>query len=72
MVRFRTFSPRAGHWFDDNSLYRESQAGRITWTFGASAVPRKPNPFTFFMKFRGLKAHPRQTTKNDRLYYWGR
>jgi predicted phosphodiesterase len=44
MVRFRTFSPRAGHWFDDNSLYREGQAGRITWTFGAPATHRKPEP----------------------------
>ncbi len=46
MVRFRTFSPRAGHWFDDNSLYRESQAGRITWTFGAPVTHRQPNPFS--------------------------
>jgi predicted phosphodiesterase len=45
MVRFRSFSPRGGHWFDDNSLYRESREGRITWTFGVS-VPRKPNPFS--------------------------
>src|SRR5579871_573831 len=44
-LRFRSFSPRGGHWFDDNSLYRESQAGRITWTFGAS-VRRRPNPFS--------------------------
>jgi len=45
MVRIRSFSPKGGHWFDDNSLYRESREGRITWTFGI-AVPRKPNPFS--------------------------
>jgi len=49
MVRFRTFSPRAGHWFDDNSLYRESQAGRITWTFGAASARKKLNPFRPWM-----------------------
>jgi hypothetical protein len=46
LVRFRSFSPKGGHWFDDNSLYRESKEGRITWTFGASALPKKPNPFS--------------------------
>jgi predicted phosphodiesterase len=45
MVRFRSFSPKGGHWFDDNSFYRESREGRITWTFGVP-VPRKPNPFS--------------------------
>jgi predicted phosphodiesterase len=45
MVRFRSFSPKGGHWFDDNGLYRESREGRITWTFGVP-VPRKPNPFS--------------------------
>src|ERR1017187_1319251 len=37
LVRFRSFSPKGGHWFDDNSLYRESKEGRITWTFGVPA-----------------------------------
>ncbi|MGA2738364.1 MAG: metallophosphoesterase [Bryobacteraceae bacterium] len=45
MVRFRSFSPKGGHWYDNNSLYRESREGRITWTFGVP-VPRKPNPFS--------------------------
>lgn len=46
LVRFRSFSPRGGFWFDDNSLYRDSKEGRITWTFGTSAVSKKPNPFS--------------------------
>jgi hypothetical protein len=46
VVRFRSFSPRGGHWFDDNSLYRDSKEGRITWTFGVTANGRKPNPFS--------------------------
>jgi len=45
VVRFRSFSPRGGHWFDDNSLYRESKEGRIIWTF-AGPASRKPNPFS--------------------------
>ena len=44
-VRFRSFSPMGGLWFDDNSLYRESKEERITWTFGVTA-PKKPNPFS--------------------------
>lgn len=30
--RFRAFSPRAGHWHDDDSLYRESRGGRLSWS----------------------------------------
>jgi hypothetical protein len=45
-VRFRSFSPRGGHWFDDDGIYRNSQNGRITWTFGISPVVKKPNPFS--------------------------
>jgi 3',5'-cyclic AMP phosphodiesterase CpdA len=44
-VRFRSFSPQGGHWFDDNSLYREAKEGRVRWTFGI-ATSRKPNPFS--------------------------
>ena len=46
MVRLRSFSPRGGHWFDDNSLYRESREGRITWTFGVEKISKTPNPFS--------------------------
>ena len=46
VVRFRTFSPRAGHWYDDNSIYQDTKDGRCTWTFGTSVDPRKPNPFS--------------------------
>src|SRR5437870_4351293 len=45
VVRFRSFSPKGGHWFDDNSLYGESKEGRITWTFSGQ-VSKKPNPFS--------------------------
>src|ERR1019366_8138045 len=37
---------RLRHWCDDNSLYRESKEGRITWTFGVPAPFKKPNPFS--------------------------
>jgi hypothetical protein len=46
LVRFRSFSPKGGHWFDDNSLYRESKEGRVTWTFGVPAPLKKANPFS--------------------------
>ena len=45
-VRFRSFSPVGGHWFDDNSIYRESREGRVTWTFGPPPAARRPNPFS--------------------------
>ncbi len=45
MVRLRSFSPRGGHWFDDNSLYSESKNGRLTWKFH-HAAPAKPNPYS--------------------------
>jgi hypothetical protein len=45
VVRFRSFSPRGGHWFDDNGLYRDSKEGRITWSF-RPPVAKKPNPFS--------------------------
>jgi len=32
-LRFRSFSARSGHWFDDNSLYKESRDGHLTWMF---------------------------------------
>lgn len=45
LIRFRSFSPRGGHWFDDNSLYSESKNGRLTWKFH-HALPNKPNPYS--------------------------
>jgi predicted phosphodiesterase len=45
LVRFRSFSPKGGHWFDDNSLYSESKNGRLTWKFHY-AVSNKPNPYS--------------------------
>jgi predicted phosphodiesterase len=46
MVRFRSFSPEGGHWYDNDGLYRESRQGRVTWTFGTPPISRKPNPFS--------------------------
>ena len=46
LVRFRSFSPSGGHWFDDNSLYRNSREGRVTWTFGPVGPARNANPFS--------------------------
>ena len=45
-IRFRTYSPRAGHWYDDNSVYQGSRNGRTTWTFSTGVDSRKPNPFS--------------------------
>lgn len=52
-LRFRTFSPRSGSWFDDGSLYREAPQGRLKIRLDASTseefqpkkesvVPREP------------------------------
>jgi predicted MPP superfamily phosphohydrolase len=30
-VRFRSWSPRGGHWHDDNGLYRSVKNGRLNW-----------------------------------------
>ena len=45
-VRFRAFSPRGGHWHDDDSLYRGSRGGRLTWR-ADDTVTRPPlgNPY---------------------------
>jgi predicted phosphodiesterase len=46
-VRFRSFSPRSGRWYDDNSLYDGSAGGRRIWTFAPSRgePPSPANPF---------------------------
>ena len=44
-MRFRSFSVRGGHWFDDDSLYREAEGGRVRWKFHRK-VPADPNPFS--------------------------
>jgi len=44
VVRFRSFSPRGGFWFDDNGLYRDSKEGCLTWTFGVSSVSKRLKP----------------------------
>ncbi len=46
-VRLRGFSPKGGHWFDDDGLYRESRGGRMHWivpprrAVGAAASSRR-------------------------------
>ncbi len=45
MVRIRSFSPRGGHWFDDDGLYRESKGGKVIWTW-RTPTSRKPNPYS--------------------------
>jgi hypothetical protein len=45
-LRFRSFSVRSGNWFDDNSLYKDSQDGRLTWRFPrAVRPPLNGNPY---------------------------
>lgn len=67
-LRFRAWSPRGGHWHDDDSLYRESRQGRLTWLIrqpqSPAAVanpydPWTPNPDHFVGRiglFRRLEA----------------
>jgi predicted phosphodiesterase len=38
-VRFRAWSARGGHWHDDDSLYRESRQGRLTWIVQYPTLP---------------------------------
>ena len=45
-VRVRTWSPRGGHWHDDDSLYASSRQGRVSWrVFRPSAQLGGANPF---------------------------
>jgi predicted phosphodiesterase len=45
-VRFRAWSSRGGHWHDDDSLYRESRQGRLTWIMRQPALLRRgTNPY---------------------------
>lgn len=44
-VRTRAFSPRGGHWHDDDSLYRDSRGGRLAWRSAARPVVLGDNPF---------------------------
>ena len=46
MLRFRSFSPRGKHWFDDDGLYRESKAGRLRWKFRGAGKPAETNPYS--------------------------
>ncbi len=47
-VRLRSFSPKGGHWHDDNSLYQDSANGRVSWAVDRPLNRPKagaPNPF---------------------------
>jgi hypothetical protein len=37
-VRFRGWSPRGGHWHDDNGLYQEVKTGRLKWKLAPLAM----------------------------------
>ena len=52
-IRFRTFSPRGGHWFDDNSLYRESANRLLSACQVDDAEPAHPE--------KDVHSHPRPT-----------
>nr|HNI24655.1 metallophosphoesterase [Plasticicumulans sp.] len=42
-LRLRGWSSR-GHWFDDNSLYRDTRDGRLVWWGGAASPPPPLHP----------------------------
>ncbi len=45
-LRFRGFSPRGGHWFDDDSLYKDSRGGRLAWQIATPVQPAAgENPY---------------------------
>lgn len=45
-VRFLAFSPRAGHWHNDGSLYRNAPEGRFSWRLAPAPVADKgTNPY---------------------------
>jgi WD40 repeat protein/3',5'-cyclic AMP phosphodiesterase CpdA len=44
-LRFRRWSPRGGHWYDDNSLYSKARNGQLMWNAsGAAPAPRAHAP----------------------------
>lgn len=46
-LRFRAFSPGNGHWHDDDSLYKGSRNGRLSWTVDKPVPPKSlfSNPY---------------------------
>jgi predicted MPP superfamily phosphohydrolase len=45
-VRLRSFSPRGGHWYDDDGLYRDSRQGRLSLYIEQPDVAEvRTNPF---------------------------
>ncbi|EAU68302.1 metallophosphoesterase [Stigmatella aurantiaca] len=47
-LRFRSWSKR-GHWHGDDSLYKNSKGGRLTWRIQASPPPLPPAPPRLFV-----------------------
>ncbi len=46
-LRFRSWSPRGGHWYDEDGIYRESRGGRLSCIIQReeTPTPRRENPF---------------------------
>lgn len=64
-LRFRAWSARGGHWYDDDSLYRETKQGRLTWVIEQAPVfARAENPYSPWhadpLRFVGRKQLLRQ------------
>src|SRR5262249_21263616 len=65
-LRFRAWSPRGGHWHDDDSLYRDSQQGRLTWYMRSPVLLRPAaNPYDPW-----TPATPAQFVGRQRLFQW--
>ncbi|WP_309896668.1 metallophosphoesterase [Archangium sp.] len=47
-LRFRSWSKR-GHWHDDNSLYKGTENGRLTWWLGPRPIPPVSMPTGSFV-----------------------
>jgi hypothetical protein len=46
-LHFRAWSARGGHWHDDDSLYRETKQGRLTWLIARPSIVagKSANPY---------------------------
>jgi|GEM_PF-1294958 len=65
-LRFRAFSARGGHWHDDNSLYKDSKDGCLTWTFAQPVrqAALDGNPYNPWVK----ESPPRFVGRVDLLF----
>ena len=44
-LHFRAWSPKGGHWHDDDALYKESHQGRLNFFIGGSREVAAANPY---------------------------